>query len=106
MPFAIYAYTGKLPTEISLNLSLQGEMHEQFYQHIIESKGSTFRTILSFSRALVAPLIFGSIILTGAIALMTIMLCWRHRSNIKNMIEGKEHKIGEKKSTKSVGRCQ
>ena len=39
----------------------------------------------------------GSIILTGAIALMTIMLCWRHRSNISNMLAGKEHRIGEKK---------
>lgn len=39
----------------------------------------------------------GSTILTGATALMTIMLCWRHRSNIKNMLEGKENKIGEKK---------
>jgi len=63
MPFAIYAYTGKLPTQISLDLSMQGEMHEQFYEHVIQSKGSTFRTILSFVRAIFAPFIYGSIIL-------------------------------------------
>lgn len=29
--------------------------------------------------------------------LMTLVLYWRHRSNISNMLAGKEHRIGEKK---------
>jgi glycerol-3-phosphate acyltransferase PlsY len=29
---------------------------------------------------------------------MATMLIWRHRSNIRNVIDGKENKIGVKKS--------
>lgn len=35
--------------------------------------------------------------LTLILALMTLLLFWRHRSNIRNIIEGKEHRIGVKK---------
>jgi glycerol-3-phosphate acyltransferase PlsY len=35
--------------------------------------------------------------LTVILGLMTALLFWRHRSNIRNIIEGKEHKIGVKK---------
>ncbi len=37
-------------------------------------------------------------ILTGAMALVTLLLYWRHRSNIQNLLAGKEDKIGAKKS--------
>ena len=33
----------------------------------------------------------------GSIVIMAIILFWRHRSNIKNLIAGKEDKIGEDK---------
>ena len=35
--------------------------------------------------------------LTVILGLMTALLFWRHRSNVRNIIEGKEHKIGVKK---------
>lgn len=63
MPFAIYVYTGKLPTEISFDIALQGEAHKNFYHHIIDSQGSISRTTLSFVRAACSPLIYASIIL-------------------------------------------
>lgn len=50
--------------------------------------------------ALAAPLILwqvsGSTVLTAALGLMTLILYWRHRSNVSNIIAGKEHKIGVK----------
>jgi glycerol-3-phosphate acyltransferase PlsY len=36
-------------------------------------------------------------ILSVAALFMVILLTWRHRSNIRNMLEGKENKIGVKK---------
>ena len=51
--------------------------------------------------ALTAPFIIwyfsGVDALIAATAIMTILLYWRHRSNIKNMLEGKENHIGVKK---------
>ena len=38
-----------------------------------------------------------SIELAATLGLMTLLLYWRHRSNIRNIIEGKENKIGPKK---------
>jgi glycerol-3-phosphate acyltransferase PlsY len=35
--------------------------------------------------------------LTMVLGLMSLLLFWRHRSNVRNIIEGKEHKIGVKK---------
>ncbi len=35
--------------------------------------------------------------LAATLGLMTLLLYWRHRSNIRNIIEGKENKIGPKK---------
>jgi len=37
--------------------------------------------------------------LTVILGLMTALLFWRHRSNVRNIIDGKEHKIGVKKKT-------
>jgi len=36
--------------------------------------------------------------LTITLCLMTALLLWRHRSNVRNIIDGKEHRIGVKKS--------
>lgn len=41
--------------------------------------------------------ITGSQIITASVALMAAILIWRHRSNIKNLLSGKEDKIGSKK---------
>jgi glycerol-3-phosphate acyltransferase PlsY len=37
--------------------------------------------------------------LTIMLGLMTALLFWRHRSNVRNIIDGKEHKIGVKKKS-------
>jgi glycerol-3-phosphate acyltransferase PlsY len=53
--------------------------------------------------ALTAPLILWqlthSIELTAILGIMTLILYWRHRSNVRNIIAGKEHKIGVKKQS-------
>lgn len=38
-----------------------------------------------------------SVTLTASMALVTVMLYWRHRSNIQNLLAGKEDRIGAKK---------
>jgi glycerol-3-phosphate acyltransferase PlsY len=38
----------------------------------------------------------GSKELTATVALMAMLIYWRHRSNIRNIIEGKENRIGPK----------
>ncbi|NNJ98572.1 MAG: glycerol-3-phosphate 1-O-acyltransferase PlsY [Gammaproteobacteria bacterium] len=51
--------------------------------------------------AMLAPLILWQISqspqLSLTLALMSIVMFWRHRSNIQNIIHGTEHKIGVKK---------
>ncbi len=37
--------------------------------------------------------------LTVTLGLMTALLFWRHRSNVRNIIQGKEHRIGVKKQS-------
>ena len=60
-----------------------------------------FSSLSALTAALCAPAfiwyITGSEIITITSALMTILLYWRHRSNIKNLLAGKEGKIGSKK---------
>ncbi len=41
--------------------------------------------------------ITGSQIITASVAVMAAILIWRHRSNISNLLSGKEDKIGSKK---------
>jgi glycerol-3-phosphate acyltransferase PlsY len=54
--------------------------------------------------ALLAPAILWktsqSPALSLILALMSILLFWRHRSNIQNIFQGKEHRIGVKKRPK------
>ena len=37
-----------------------------------------------------------SVELTGIVALMSMLILWRHQSNIKSLIQGSENKIGKK----------
>ena len=63
------------------------------------SKISSLSALVS---ALFAPAILwqltGSTALTATLGLMTLLLYWRHRSNVSNIIAGKEHRIGVKKN--------
>jgi glycerol-3-phosphate acyltransferase PlsY len=63
------------------------------------SKISSLSALIS---ALCAPLVLWqasqSVALTTTLGLMTALLFWRHRSNVRNIIAGKEHKIGVKKN--------
>lgn len=58
-------------------------------------------SLSALTAALCAPLfvwlITESEIITITTSLMTILLYWRHRSNIRNMLAGTEGKIGSKK---------
>ena len=64
------------------------------------SKISSLSALMS---ALCAPFILwrvsGSAELTATVGLMTLLLYWRHRSNVRNIIAGREHKIGPKEKT-------
>ncbi|RDH83165.1 MAG: glycerol-3-phosphate acyltransferase [endosymbiont of Galathealinum brachiosum] len=37
-------------------------------------------------------------VITGSVCFMAILLIWKHKSNIQNLLSGKEDKIGSKKS--------
>jgi glycerol-3-phosphate acyltransferase PlsY len=64
------------------------------------SKISSLSALVS---ALCAPFILWQVShsteITTVLGLMTALLYWRHRSNLRNIIAGKEHKIGVKKKT-------
>ncbi len=63
-----------------------------------------YSSLAALSAILLAPLYVWSLFplaepttLTTAMALITVMLYWRHRSNIENLLAGREDKIGTKK---------
>jgi glycerol-3-phosphate acyltransferase PlsY len=64
------------------------------------SKISSLSALVS---ALCAPVLLWQVThsteLTLTLGLMTALLYWRHRSNVRNIIAGKEHKIGVKKQS-------
>jgi glycerol-3-phosphate acyltransferase PlsY len=66
----------------------------------VASKISSLSALVS---ALCAPLLLWQVThsmeLTIILGLMTALLYWRHRSNVRNIIAGREHKIGVKKET-------
>ena len=53
--------------------------------------------------ALFAPffcfLLYGVHPFTAAVGVVSLLLIWRHKSNIRNLLAGKEGRIGEEKST-------
>jgi len=63
--------------------------------------GSRISSLSALVTALLAPvytwLITGSVALVIAGGVMTLLVFWRHRSNIRNLINGTEGKIGSKK---------
>ncbi len=66
-----------------------------------------YSSLSALTAILLAPLyvwllypIAASITLTSAMGLVTVMLYWRHRSNIRNLLAGEEDKIGAKKEGK------
>lgn len=48
---------------------------------------------------LLAWFITHSPVISASIALMAVLLIWRHRSNIRNLLAGREDKIGSRKKT-------
>ena len=64
---------------------------------------SRISSLSALVSALFAPLILWQLTrsteLTVTLALMTLLLYWRHRSNVSNIIAGKEHRIGVKKDS-------
>ncbi|MBD3618541.1 MAG: glycerol-3-phosphate 1-O-acyltransferase PlsY [Chromatiales bacterium] len=58
-------------------------------------------SLSALTASLLAPLyawlITGSTALTVAAALMAVLVFWRHRSNIRNLLDGTEGRIGAKK---------
>ena len=53
--------------------------------------------VAASSSPVMAWYITQSQVITFCIAIMAALLIWRHRSNIKNLLSGKEDKIGSKK---------
>jgi glycerol-3-phosphate acyltransferase PlsY len=64
---------------------------------LIMAKGFKVSSLSALVAAIAAPIamwiITHSTALTGASIIMTILLYWRHRSNIANLLSGKEDKI-------------
>ena len=62
---------------------------------------SRISSLSALVSALFAPLLLWQLTrsteLTATLALMTLLLYWRHRSNVSNIIAGTEHRIGVKK---------
>jgi glycerol-3-phosphate acyltransferase PlsY len=60
-----------------------------------------YSSLAALVAAVFAPLfdvfLFGPNIIALAVLAMSALLIWRHRANIGKLIEGKEHRIGEKK---------
>ena len=70
---------------------------------LLTAKVSRLSSLSALVAALCAPFILwrvsGSVELTATLGLMSALLYWRHRSNMRNIIAGKEHKIGVKNNT-------
>ncbi len=52
--------------------------------------------IANFTAPLIFYLVTHNLSITLGITVIVLVIFWRHRSNIKNMIEGTEHRIGPK----------
>ncbi len=59
-------------------------------------KISSLSALVSMALApIIVWLVTGSIVLTGMSVVMTLLLFWRHRSNIQKLLAGKESKIAD-----------
>ncbi len=61
-----------------------------------------YSSLAALTAALSAPLIqshgigWGFDVLTFGVVVMSVMLIWRHKANIQNLLAGKESKLGQK----------
>lgn len=59
-----------------------------------------FSSLAALTASLITPvvlfLIFQQKVLAGVSAVMTVLLWWKHRANIKRLLQGKEPRIGAK----------
>lgn len=66
-----------------------------------------YSSLAALAAAVFAPffyvLMFGPNIVALAILLMSVLLFWRHRSNISKLIAGTESRIGDKKKATEAG---
>nr|VFK14535.1 MAG: glycerol-3-phosphate acyltransferase PlsY [Candidatus Kentron sp. LPFa] len=67
---------------------------------LLMAVASRYSSLSAIITALLAPIYAGyitsNIIYTGAIGLISVLIIWRHRSNIQNLIAGTETRIGQK----------
>src|SRR5690606_35488725 len=60
-----------------------------------------YSSLAALVAAIFAPLwylfLFGPDAVAAAVALMSALLIWRHAKNIRNLLAGKESRIGQKK---------
>lgn len=70
---------------------------------LLVAKGLKMSSLSALVATLFAPLFFylltQSMPLTVGLIVMTILIYWRHRSNIENLLSGKEDKIGKKQDS-------
>lgn len=66
-----------------------------------------FSSLAALVSALFAPffcfLLYGLHAFTAAVSAVSVLLVWRHRSNIRNLLAGTESRIGEKKRDAADG---
>ena len=59
-----------------------------------------YSSLAALAAAVFAPIycffLFGSNLLLLSVGLMSVLLIWRHKSNIQNLMSGKESRIGKK----------
>nr|VFK11585.1 MAG: glycerol-3-phosphate acyltransferase PlsY [Candidatus Kentron sp. LPFa]VFK28523.1 MAG: glycerol-3-phosphate acyltransferase PlsY [Candidatus Kentron sp. LPFa] len=67
---------------------------------LLMAVASRYSSLSAIITALLVPIYAGyitsNIIYTGAIGLISVLIIWRHRSNIQNLIAGTETRIGQK----------
>jgi glycerol-3-phosphate acyltransferase PlsY len=70
---------------------------------LLVAKGLKLSSLSALVATLLAPLYFyllgSSQFVVIGLVLMTLLIYWRHRSNIQNMLQGKEDKIGKKEAS-------
>ncbi|MDO4905566.1 MAG: glycerol-3-phosphate 1-O-acyltransferase PlsY [Lautropia sp.] len=69
---------------------------------LVVARVSRYSSLAALTAAAMAPiywgLFYGIDASTLTVLIMSLLLIWRHRSNIGNLLEGKESKIGSKKN--------
>jgi len=67
---------------------------------LLVAVATRYSSLAALVTALVAPVYFhfmhGDSQVVGAVAVMSVLLIWRHRSNITKLLNGTESKLGSK----------